>query len=141
MTWATPHTCILACWQMEPLRTSWPGLVMDLSLLLHDAASIPVQCRGCHVMPCRQSSTLTDHVLQMALETRARLESGIIGGGHRIAASRLDAQRSTAGYVSEAMSGLSYLDYIRALVPRIDSDWDSVKVRGRPHTAFQSLKL
>ena len=71
--------------------------------------------------------------VQMALETRARLESGIIGGGHRIAAARLDAQRSTAGYVSEAMGGLSYLDYIRTLVPRIDSDWDGVRVGPAPH--------
>ena len=45
-----------------------------------------------------------------------------------MAAARLDAQRSTAGYVSEAMGGLSYLDYIRTLVPRIDSDWDGVRV-------------
>ncbi|KAK9805775.1 hypothetical protein WJX73_008308 [Symbiochloris irregularis] len=65
--------------------------------------------------------------LQMALETRARLESGVIGAGHRIAAARLDAQRSTAGFVSESMGGVSYLDYIRQLVPRINSDWDGVK--------------
>lgn len=69
---------------------------------------------------------------QMALETRSRLEAGIIGGGHRVAAARLDAQRSTAGFVSEAMGGLSYLDYIRALVPRIDSDWPGVQVGSPP---------
>ena len=66
--------------------------------------------------------------LQMALETRAGMEAGVIGGGHRYAARRLDAQRSTAGWVAEQMGGLSYLQYIRQLVPRIDSDWPSVQV-------------
>ena len=36
----------------------------------------------------------------MVLETKAGLEAGVIGGGHRIAATRLDAQRSTAGWVT-----------------------------------------
>ncbi|KIY92916.1 hypothetical protein MNEG_15047 [Monoraphidium neglectum] len=64
---------------------------------------------------------------QMVLETKAGLESGIIGSGHRFASARLAAQRSTAGWVSEAMGGLSYLEYVRALAKRVESDWDSVK--------------
>lgn len=56
------------------------------------------------------------------------MESGVIGAGHRFAASRLDAQRTTAGWVSEQMGGLSYLMYIRQLLSRVESDWDSVKV-------------
>ena len=43
-------------------------------------------------------------------------------------ARRLGAQRSTAGWVGEQMGGLSYLQYIRQLVPRIESDWEGVKV-------------
>lgn len=65
----------------------------------------------------------------MVLETKAGLESGVIGAGHRFAASRLDAQRSTGGWVSEQMGGLSYLHSIRQLLARVDSEWDSVKVR------------
>ena len=65
----------------------------------------------------------------MGLETKAGLESGIIGAGHRFAASRLDAQRTTAGWVSEQMGGLSYLNFIRKLLPRVESEWDAVKVR------------
>ena len=72
------------------------------------------------------------YLLQMALETRAGLESGIIGGGHRVVARRLGAQRSTAGWVGEQMGGLSYLHYIRQLVPRIESDWEGVKVHTHP---------
>ncbi len=66
----------------------------------------------------------------MVLETKAGLESGIIGSGHRFAGSRLAAQRSTAGWVSEAMGGLSYLEFIRGLAKRVESDWDGVQVRG-----------
>lgn len=66
----------------------------------------------------------------MVLETKARMESGVIGAGHRFAATRLQAQRTTAGWVSEQMGGLSYLMYIRKLVSRVDSEWDSVKVSG-----------
>ena len=68
-------------------------------------------------------------LMQMVLETRASLEAGVIGAGHRFAASRLDAQRSTAGWVKEQMGGISYLTYIRKLAARIDTEWDAVKVR------------
>lgn len=64
---------------------------------------------------------------QMALETKAGLEAGVVGAGHRFAARRLDAQRSRAGWAQEAMGGLSYLNYIRELVARVDGDWDGVK--------------
>ena len=65
----------------------------------------------------------------MVLETKASLESGVIGAGHRFATTRLDAQRSTAGWVKEQMGGISYLFFIRKLAQRVDSEWDSVKVR------------
>lgn len=68
-----------------------------------------------------------DRFKQMVLETKSGLESGLIGSGHSFASSRLDAQRSVAGWVSELMGGISYLEYIRGLVSRVDSDWDSVK--------------
>ena len=55
-------------------------------------------------------------LLQMVLETKSGLEGAVIGGGHSVAAARLDAQRSVAGWVSEQMGGLSYLFYIRDLV-------------------------
>lgn len=65
---------------------------------------------------------------QMVLETKAGMESGVIGAGHRFAAKRLDGQRSTAGWLSEQMGGIAYLDFIRDLAKRVDSDWDSVQV-------------
>ena len=62
----------------------------------------------------------------MVLETRAGLEAGIVGAGHRFTARRLDAQRSVAGWAQEAMGGLAYLDFIRALAHRVDAEWDAV---------------
>ena len=64
---------------------------------------------------------------QMTLETKAALEAGIVGSGHSFAGTRLDAQCSVAGAVSEAMGGVSYLDFIRSLVQRIENDWESVQ--------------
>ena len=63
----------------------------------------------------------------MVLETKSNLEAGIVGSGHSYCGSRLDAQRSVAGWASEQMGGVSYLDYIRALVQRVDSDWQGVQ--------------
>jgi hypothetical protein len=64
---------------------------------------------------------------QMVLETKAGLEAGVVGSGHSVAAARLDAQRSIAGWVGEQMGGLSYLQYIRQLASRVDKDWESVR--------------
>lgn len=69
-----------------------------------------------------------DRFRQMVLESRAGLEAGIVGAGHRFAARRLDAPRSVAGWAGEAMGGLAYLDYIRALAKRVETDWEGVKV-------------
>jgi len=67
-----------------------------------------------------------DRFKQMVLETRAGLEAGIVGAGHRFAARRLDAQRSLAGWAQEAMGGYAYLESIRVLAGRVDSDWEGV---------------
>lgn len=64
---------------------------------------------------------------QMVLETKAGMEAGVVGSGHSVAAARLAAQRSTAGWANECMDGLSGLFYIRDLAKRIDSDWDAIK--------------
>eukprot|EP00238_Polyblepharides_amylifera_P009616 CAMPEP_0196574836 /NCGR_PEP_ID=MMETSP1081-20130531/4451_1 /TAXON_ID=36882 /ORGANISM="Pyramimonas amylifera, Strain CCMP720" /LENGTH=1082 /DNA_ID=CAMNT_0041892963 /DNA_START=123 /DNA_END=3371 /DNA_ORIENTATION=+ len=64
---------------------------------------------------------------QMVVETRARMEAGVVGGGHSIAAARIDGANSIAGHVNELMGGISYLEYIRTLVTRVDQDWDGVK--------------
>jgi hypothetical protein len=47
----------------------------------------------------------------------------------RFAGSRLAGQRSVAGWVGEAMGGLSYLEFIRTLAKRVEEDWQGVQVR------------
>eukprot|EP00898_Chlorokybus_atmophyticus_P006310 jgi/Chlat1/6680/Chrsp49S00479 len=64
---------------------------------------------------------------QMVLESKASKEGRMLGSGHSVAATRLDAMDSRAGYVSELMGGLSSFDYIKELANKIDSDWDSVQ--------------
>ncbi|KAK9864580.1 hypothetical protein WJX84_000690 [Apatococcus fuscideae] len=64
---------------------------------------------------------------QMVLETRAGLEAGVVSSGHAMAAARLDAQRSIAGWAQEQTGGLSYLNYVRDLSQRIDSDWEGIQ--------------
>ena len=68
-----------------------------------------------------------DRLRQMALETKSALESGIVGSGHAFAGSRLDGQRSVAGFASELMGGVRYIEFVRDLISRIDSDWESVR--------------
>jgi Zn-dependent M16 (insulinase) family peptidase len=77
----------------------------------------------------------------MVLETRAGLEAGVIGAGHRFAAMRLDAQRSSAAWAKEAMSGISYLGFIRSLAQRVDSEWDAVKVWDAGALCMQTCNL
>lgn len=63
---------------------------------------------------------------QMVLETKSGLESAISSGGNRFVMRRLAAQACQADAVSEQMSGIAYLSFIRDLVDRIDRDWESV---------------
>ena len=63
---------------------------------------------------------------QLVLESRSGMESQVQAGGHSIAAGRLDAMDSVAGYVSEQMGGLAQLEYLRELSKRIETDWDGV---------------
>lgn len=64
---------------------------------------------------------------QMVAETKANMEAGIVGSGHRYAGVRLAAQRSLAGWLSETTGGLSYLEFIRTLSKRVEEDWQGVQ--------------
>ena len=59
---------------------------------------------------------------QLVLETRSGMEGRVQGAGHSIAASRLEAQDSVAGWVNEQMGGLDQLEYLRKLTKRVDED-------------------
>lgn len=53
--------------------------------------------------------------MQMVLETRAGMEAGLVGSGHQYVASRLDAQRSTSGWVSEQVNAAPHESALAAL--------------------------
>ncbi len=64
---------------------------------------------------------------QMVLEERARLEQSLIPAGHGTVITRLRAAYSLAGQISESIGGVAYLEAIRALSERVNSDWDGVR--------------
>jgi hypothetical protein len=63
---------------------------------------------------------------QMVLEEKASMESGLLFGGHQVAASRIAAAFDDAGWANEQMGGVSGLLSIRALAERLHSDWAGV---------------
>lgn len=67
-----------------------------------------------------------ERFLAMVLEEKARQEHGIIPSGHMVVASRLRASLSPAGRLSEATGGIEALFALRALVTRVEKDWESV---------------
>ncbi|WP_375452753.1 insulinase family protein [uncultured Devosia sp.] len=64
---------------------------------------------------------------QMALEEKAGFEARLVPSGNSIVDTRLKSGLTEASWVAEQMGGISYLQFVRALVERIDSDWPSVQ--------------
>lgn len=63
---------------------------------------------------------------QFVSQSKARMENRLRGSGHGIAAARMDAKLNVAGWVSEQMGGLSYLEFLESLEERVDEDWASI---------------
>ncbi|CAL1389449.1 unnamed protein product [Linum trigynum] len=63
---------------------------------------------------------------QFVSQSKAGMESSLSDGGHSIAASRLGAKFTTAGWISEQMGGVSYLEFLQDLEKRVDQDWDGI---------------
>ncbi|WP_297105034.1 insulinase family protein [uncultured Devosia sp.] len=64
---------------------------------------------------------------QMALEEKAGFEARLVPSGNAIVDTRIKAGLTEAGWIAEQMSGVSYLDFLKGLVKRIDIDWESVE--------------
>ncbi|QQR39543.1 insulinase family protein [Devosia rhizoryzae] len=64
---------------------------------------------------------------QMALEEKAGFEARLVPGGNGIVDTRIKAGLTEAGWIAEQMGGVSYLEFLRGLVKRIDADWDGVE--------------
>jgi len=64
---------------------------------------------------------------QMALEEKAGFEARLVPAGNSIVDTRLRSGLTEASWIAEQMGGISYLNFVRDLVKRIDSDWPSVQ--------------
>ncbi len=75
-----------------------------------------------------------ERIRQMVLENKAGMESGIVHAGHRVVNTRLKARFSEADWAGEQTSGISQLFFLRELLSKIDSDWESV------HQTLESMR-
>ncbi|KAL0696879.1 hypothetical protein Bca4012_064059 [Brassica carinata] len=63
---------------------------------------------------------------QFVSQSRAGMENRLRGSGQGIAAARMDAMLNAAGWMSEQMNGLSYLEFLRTLEQKVDQDWEGI---------------
>ncbi|XP_031266614.1 presequence protease 1, chloroplastic/mitochondrial-like [Pistacia vera] len=63
---------------------------------------------------------------QFVSQSKARMENRLRGSGHGIAAARMDAKLNIAGWISEQMGGVSYLEFLQALEEKVDQDWAGI---------------
>lgn len=63
---------------------------------------------------------------QMVLEEKASEEGSLIPAGHQVAAGRLAAHFSEAGWVKEQMGGVEYLFFVRRLAEEVENNWPAV---------------
>lgn len=64
--------------------------------------------------------------LQILLEEKSGMEAGIIPSGHRVVNNRLKAQYSDSAWITEQMSGIDYLFFIRKLINQFDQEWETI---------------
>ncbi|GKV22491.1 hypothetical protein SLEP1_g32359 [Rubroshorea leprosula] len=63
---------------------------------------------------------------QFVSQSKARMENRLRGSGHGIAAARMDAKLNVAGWISEQMGGISYLEFLQALEEKVDNNWNEI---------------
>ncbi|MFD2647414.1 insulinase family protein [Devosia albogilva] len=63
---------------------------------------------------------------QMALEEKAGFESRLVPAGHSMVDTRLKSSLTEAGWIAEQMSGVSYYEFLKGLIRKIDTDWAAV---------------
>ncbi|KKB82630.1 peptidase M16 [Devosia limi DSM 17137] len=68
-----------------------------------------------------------DRFKQMALEEKAGFEARLVPAGNAIVDTRLKSGLTEASWIAEQLGGVSYLQFLRELVKRIDSDWAGVQ--------------
>jgi hypothetical protein len=64
---------------------------------------------------------------QMALEEKAGFEARMVPAGNSIVDTRLKSGLTEASWIAEQLGGVSYLQFLRGLVERVDNDWAVVE--------------
>lgn len=67
-----------------------------------------------------------ERLLQMARESKIRIESSVVPSGHGVVASRLQSKYDEAGWMREQIGGTDYLFSVREIAARVQADWPSV---------------
>jgi len=71
-----------------------------------------------------------ERFLQLLRQSKSGSQSGLISSGHVVAARRLAAQTTTAGWVNERLSGLSQYQHLTTLLDEIEAGgWEAVAVK------------
>eukprot|EP00638_Chattonella_subsalsa_P000190 CAMPEP_0117753950 /NCGR_PEP_ID=MMETSP0947-20121206/12545_1 /TAXON_ID=44440 /ORGANISM="Chattonella subsalsa, Strain CCMP2191" /LENGTH=1031 /DNA_ID=CAMNT_0005572959 /DNA_START=256 /DNA_END=3351 /DNA_ORIENTATION=+ len=68
-------------------------------------------------------------VLEILRESKAQIEAGVITAGHQFAANRIDARYTTADYIQEITSGVSYVETLKQLLDQAENDWPTLQAR------------
>lgn len=63
---------------------------------------------------------------QILLEEKSSMEAGIIPSGHRVVNNRIRAQYSPSAWITEQISGIDYLFFIRELIDSFDKKWEEI---------------
>ncbi len=63
---------------------------------------------------------------QILLERKVRAEQFVNYAGHAVASGRVRAQLTKPAWASDIMSGTEHLFFLRDLVDKVDSEWDSI---------------
>ncbi|GLU09297.1 hypothetical protein SLE2022_261630 [Rubroshorea leprosula] len=63
---------------------------------------------------------------QFVSQSKASMEDELRGSGDEIARARMNAKLNMAGWISEQMGGISYLEFLQALEEKVDNDWDGI---------------
>ncbi|TYK06741.1 presequence protease 1 [Cucumis melo var. makuwa] len=63
---------------------------------------------------------------QFVSQSKSRMENRLRGSGHGIAAARMDAKLNSAGWISEQMGGLSYMEFLQTLEEKVDQNWTEI---------------
>ncbi len=65
---------------------------------------------------------------QILLEEKSGMEAGLIPSGHRAVRNRIHAQYSPSAWLTEQMSGIDYLFFIRNLINNFDQEWEQITI-------------